>query len=115
MPQIDQETSDVITDLEKELSLIDQAEKNKFLVSEKIINEVLSEKMPDIKITKISYSTDATRGRKISLTGVAPSREELLVFSQALQKNKAFLKVNLPISNFIKGSNIEFNLDLIPS
>jgi len=79
-----------------------------------VINAILLKKRSDIKITQISYQND-TRGRKIGVTGTAPSREVLLFFRLALESSPAFKSVDLPISNFVKGSNIQFYLNLIPS
>ena len=104
----------VIEDINNKLDLIENAEKNKFLLSADVINAILLKKRSDIKITQISYQND-TRGRKIGVTGTAPSREVLLFFRLALESSPAFKSVDLPISNFVKGSNIQFYLNLIPS
>lgn len=115
IPITDQNTLATITDLKSKLDLIEKAEQGKYLVSTSVINEVLLKKMPDIKITEISYNYNSTNGKKVSISGIAPSRERLLLFRNALQEDVAFKKVDLPISNFIKGSDIEFSLTLIPS
>jgi len=113
-PSLASEELVVIEDINKKLDLIENAEKNKFLPSVNVINAILSKKRPDIKITEISYQND-TRGKKIGVTGTAPSREVLLLFRLALESSPAFKSVDLPISNFVKGSNIQFYLNLIPS
>lgn len=112
MPLLDQETLAVIENLKDKLSLIENAELNKFEVSQKVINEIISKKMPDINVNRIFYENDPIKKKFVSINGIAPSREVLLLFRQALEENTAFSKVDLPISNFIKGSNIEFHLDL---
>ena len=101
--------------LKSKLSLIENAQKSKTLFSEKVINEVMLKKMPNIKITEISYQRDPDAGEKINVSGTATSREVLLLFRRALEDDVAFSKVDLPISNFVKGSDIEFYLSLIPS
>ncbi|MFH1200950.1 MAG: hypothetical protein V1484_01310 [bacterium] len=105
----------LVQDINKKLILVENFEKNKFLISTKVINAILLKKRPDIKITQIVYENNEIDGRKISLTGIAPSREVLLLFRQALEDSSTFKDVNLPISNFVKGSNINFYLSLIPS
>ena len=75
----------------------------------------MSEKMPDIKITQIQYRNESIKGKTISISGVASSRDRLLLFKRELENNIAFKKVDLPISNFVKGSNIKFSLGLTPS
>jgi len=111
----DQNTLTTIKDLKIKLNLIENAQKNHDIFSEKVINEIILKKMPNIKITEISYKNDPKTGKKIDISGRASSREVLLSFRRALEDDTAFLKVDLPISNFVKGSNIKFYLSLIPS
>ena len=115
VPSIDKETLSMIGLLNNKLGLIEKAQVNKFIVTERIINEINLKKMPDIKITEILYENDPLIGKKISINGIAPSRERLLLFRRALEDDTFFKKVDLPISNFVKGSNITFYLSLIPS
>jgi Tfp pilus assembly protein PilN len=104
----------VIQDINKKLDLIENSEKNRFTPSVDVISAILLKKRPDIKITEISYQNDV-QGKKIGVTGTAPSREVLLLFRLDLESSPAFKTVDLPISNFVKGSNIQFYLNLIPS
>ena len=119
MPSLDQKTFSIIRDLNKKLGLIRNTENNKFTISGKVINAILLKKMSSVKITNISYESNSKNGslqsKKISIQGTAPSREILLLFRQALENSPYFKQVDLPISNFIKGSNIQFYLSLIPS
>ena len=109
-----QETLLAIEDLDNKLNIIEEAWSNKFIVSEKAINAVISKKIPGIKITDISYNNDPTiNERKIGVEGIAPSREALLLFRQAFEDDANFKQVDLPISNFVKGTNIRFYLSLI--
>lgn len=112
MPQLDQDTLTLIKDIDNKLSIIENSKKNKFLVSERVINQIIASKMSDIKITRISFEKNATLEKKISIYGIAPSRERLLLFRKSLEENSAFSSVDLPVSNFIKGSNIQFYLSL---
>ena len=115
IPLPDQGTLAIIEDLKNKLNLIENVPKNGAVFSQKIINEVVLKKMPGIKITEISYQNDVVKGEIININGVAPNREILLSFRRALEDDPAFSKVDLPISNFVKGSNIIFYLSLIPS
>lgn len=115
VPLLDQKTLDSVNDLKDKLNLIEKTKTSKYLLSQKIINEILLEKMAEIKITQILYENNPVQGKKISIQGTAPSREVLLLFRQALEDNPTFKSIDLPISNFIKGSNIQFYLSLIPS
>jgi hypothetical protein len=118
IPSIDQQTLVAIKDLDGRLSLIENAEGNRFLISEKIINAIILKKIPNIKITSIYYENNSPnkqlQDKSVNIQGIAISREILLLFRQALESSVAFKQVNLPISNFIKGSDIQFYLSLIP-
>lgn len=113
LPSVDQETLNTMDNIKAKLELIENTERNTFLVSEKIIKEIISSKTNNIKITKINYEHSPTKGRFININGTAPSREELLTFRKILENNKSFKDINLPISNFIKGTDIQFNLTLV--
>jgi Tfp pilus assembly protein PilN len=115
VPSVDQGALATMENASNKMDLIEKAEKNKYLVSQKIINEILLLKMSDIKINRISYDYSSVGGKEVKITGLAPSREELLLFRRALEDSPAFKNVDLPISNFVKGSDIEFYLSLIPS
>ena len=114
IPEVDQNTLALIKDVNTKLNLVENAETNKFEISQKVIKEIILNKMSDIKIDEFSFQNDQIKGKTISINGIAPSRERLLLFRQALEEDKTFSSVDLPISNFIKGSNIQFYLNLIP-
>jgi hypothetical protein len=109
-----QNTLDTINDIKNKLSLIERTNKDPYLVSEKVINQILLKKMSDIKITGITYESTADKGKIITIAGTAVSRERLLLFKKALEDDVAFTKVDLPISNLVRGANIKFSMTLIP-
>ncbi|MES2315198.1 MAG: hypothetical protein V4486_00470 [Patescibacteria group bacterium] len=115
LPALDQKTLDEVKDLNTKLNLVEKTQKNKYSISQKIINEIVAEKMSDIKITQILYQSDPAKGKTVTIGGTASSRERLLLFKQTLADNVAFKKVDLPISNFVKGSDIKFSINLVPA
>lgn len=115
VPDVDQKITGSIKEINNRLSLVERFQKDKYVVTERVINQVLLHKTADIKITEISYEESVPKTQKIIINGTAPSRERLLVFRRALEEDTSFSKVDLPISNFIKGSNIQFSITLIPS
>src|SRR3989344_3764669 len=115
VPLLDQKTLDLVKYLGNKLSLVEKSRENQYSISKKVLNEILSEKMPVIKITLISFQNDPSGGKTVNVNGSAASREALLAFKRALEDNPAFKKVDLPISNFIRGSNIQFSLNLVPA
>ncbi|OGI73385.1 hypothetical protein A2737_00435 [Candidatus Nomurabacteria bacterium RIFCSPHIGHO2_01_FULL_41_71] len=106
----DQETFLAVDALDTKLSLIEKAEKDKFLVSERIINKLLVKKISGIKITKIFFEENSALLKNVNVRGSAESREKLLLFRRALEEDATFQKIDLPISNFVKGSDIQFYL-----
>lgn len=114
-PVLGEQSLAAIKDINSKINSIENAERNKFPISMKVINAVLVNKRTDIKITQILYDNGSVTGKKIKITGTASSRETLLLFREALEQSPSFKSVELPISNFVKGSNIEFYLNLIPA
>ncbi len=113
MPELDQMALREIKNLDARLSLLEKARKNKYVFSAKVIDEILNQKVSGIKIKRIFYQNDSLEGKKIKIDGVAERREQLLNFRRALESDSSFKNVDLPISNFVKGENIQFNLTLI--
>lgn len=112
--EMDQDITATVADLNKKLSTAERTSKGTYALSQKVINQIAVRKMSDIKITQIAYENTEQSGKKVSISGRAPSRERLLLFRRALEDSSAFKQVDLPISNFVKGSNIGFSLSLIP-
>lgn len=110
-----QEVLSTVRDLNIKINLLEKVNTDKFIVSERVIDEIILKKMSDIKINQISYEKNFLNEKSIYVQGNAPSRERLLVFRQMLENNPLFSEIDLPISNFIKGTNISFSLSLIPS
>jgi hypothetical protein len=115
LDKMNKQTMVTVNDLDTKLSLIEKAVKSKFLISERIINAVLLNRVSGIKISQISFVNDKTNGKVVNVRGTAPSRERLDIFKRALEDDSLFKKVDLPISNFVKGSNIQFFLNIIPN
>lgn len=115
LPAFNEQTLAFVKDLNLKVALIENGQKNQFIVSQKVINAVMAHQLPGIKLTAFTYDHDSLKGKKVTIQGIAPTRETLLAFRLALEQDKLFKQVDLPISNFIKGSNIQFSLNLIPS
>ena len=73
------------------------------------INPVLGAKTAQIHMTNFSY-TLALDGERAAFTisGVADDRASLLVFIDKLKSIKGFFDVDVPISSFIKDTNMPF-------
>ena len=74
-----------------------------------IISKILKIKGSTIKIQSFVYSTN-TQGRQLVITGKASSRDSLAEFVAALKEEPSFSRVELPISSYVKSSDIGFSL-----
>lgn len=110
-----EEINQVLTDVKGKLNLVEKNEQNRFIVSEQVIRAILKDKVSGIKILSMAYRVDQNNGKEITLSGDASSRQALLNFRQKLESDPAFKKVDLPISNFVRGTNIRFYLTLSPA
>jgi len=115
VPLLGEQSLAAVSDINNKLGIINNAEKNSFPISEKVINTILAEKTSDIHIIQITYQNDPVLGKQVGVLGIADTREALLSFQQTLASDPDFKNVNLPISSFVKDSNIQFNLTLNPS
>ena len=105
----------MIKDLDTRLAILEKSRKNKYIFSENVIDKILSNKVSGIKIKSIFFEKDDISGGNIVISGIAENREILLLFRRTLEKDPSFENVDLPISNFVKGRDIEFNMSLISS
>jgi len=81
-----QNTIFIISSFDKQLSLIEEANSNKFLISEKIIKEIILKKTSNIKINQIIFE-DSEDGKTVGIRGTASSRERLLFFHRSLKND----------------------------
>lgn len=114
-PLLDDDVKSKVRDIDTKLTMVENAERGKFIISREVINEILKDVGGDIRVSSIFYNNGGEAGKEVLLSGSAGSRESLLVFQQRLKSNKSFTEVNLPISNFVKGSNIDFAISLRPA
>lgn len=89
------------------------SKKEKYVFSESIVEELLKIRTPGISFTQIIYGSRDDSTTTVSLQGVASDRASLHSFNDALLKSNSFSSVDLPISNFVKPTNIDFNFSLI--
>lgn len=75
------------------------------------ISDILKIKGNLIKISSITYDINTTQQR-IVLVGVALTRDGLAGFVDALKKLPNFTSAQLPISSYVKSTNIDFSIVL---
>ena len=103
------ELNTYIAKINSTLSLFSSTSSRK--ISENIIMPILAIRPTNIKINQISY-VDHIDFVEISLNGVAGSRDALQSFKDILIKTGEYSSVDVPISSFVKKTNIDFNITL---
>lgn len=76
------------------------------------VHLVLVHKKPGIQLTGFAYRKGEKETAQLSVSGMASTRDVLLEFVKELKAENAFSDVQLPVSNFAKDKNIEFNLEV---
>ncbi|MEK9182168.1 MAG: hypothetical protein AAB781_01100 [Patescibacteria group bacterium] len=92
------------------LALLKPAD-GKFSMQDSIV-KIISKKNSGVKIDGISMNHSKNGQYRISLRGTSKNRELLKSFAESLRAEKEFNGVDLPISNFTKISDIDFNITL---
>ncbi|MFA5934139.1 MAG: PilN domain-containing protein [Candidatus Paceibacterota bacterium] len=96
--------------INKKLSIFSGAES--LIVSRDIIDSILTNVTPAIKLTRIAYTKQNQKNSYLELAGTALDRESLLAFTKALEKESHFTKVDLPISNLVKAKDGDFHITI---
>jgi len=74
-----------------------------------IFTTIVGHKPQNVKINAIFYDRENMDGR-ISINGLSKDRETLLSFLKSLEGENMFDRVELPISSFVEGEDIEFSI-----
>ncbi|NTW75739.1 MAG: hypothetical protein HGB34_02450 [Candidatus Moranbacteria bacterium] len=59
----------------------------------------------------VSLNAMTTRGFRISLSGMAKTREDFLAFESALKRDECLVGFVIPVSNLFSETNVEFQMD----
>lgn len=83
-------------------------------IFEKIIFEkTISQGGKGVGLSGFSYEKIFDKsGFMVKINGTANDRKSLLNFVKALQDNGGFKEVKVPVSDFAKGKNLEFSLEI---
>lgn len=76
-----------------------------------LIRRVLEQKTSGISILNVLYGAQGD-GHVLTVTGSASTRADLVSFREALQKTEPFQRVDVPIGELAKSTNISFTLTL---
>jgi len=72
-----------------------------------VISQIINEKQSNVSISRFSLNE-----KSVSISGVADTRGDLIIFQRALQNNSLFSDVNLPISDITKNIDASFTMDI---
>jgi type IV pilus assembly protein PilM len=114
----DNNIDNITNDINLKLKLLDK-EKAPYQISDKILNNILNSRTNGITFSQILFNKKVTDPKKIEgvyvvdIRGVATNRDSLRNFKNALDGNSNFSEVNLPISDFIEKSNLDFTISVI--
>ena len=98
-----------ITDINSKLALLSPA-KNQALMSDVLFDNLLLNLPKGIALFQISYNEGTTK--TIEVHGKAIDRITLRNFKTSLDNNPNILEANLPISDFLEKSNINFTISI---
>lgn len=71
---------------------------------------IVSAKTDRISLTNFSFIKAADGRHEIAISGTGENRTALLSFIKALERTELFEKVDAPISNFVKDTDINFEI-----
>jgi len=110
---LEKSLSATVADINTRLSVFDTVTPKSPLIGT-VINSVLNAKSSAITIQQITTSPIPKKSTDIAvvITGIAKDRESLLAFSGRLQKIEGLSNVTVPISSFLKNSNMSFTINL---
>ena len=76
------------------------------------ISKILEIKGDLVRISGFTYDASGAEERMV-VTGTARTRESLAKFIEALKKEPKFTSIDLPISSYVKSSNIDFSAVIV--
>jgi Tfp pilus assembly protein PilN len=101
----------VIDDVRSKLLLLKPSDNRAYIHDE--LQAIISQKSRAISITGFDFKPAPPAGKtEISLIGKATSREELVAFSRALEQSPLFSKVEVPVSDLVRGRDIDFSIKI---
>ena len=100
-------------------AVIEQANKKLVLLSgdtsssmTELLALVISYKPSGLLLTSFFYTAESTDKGSLQISGVAQSRDDLVVLRRSLERQSRFTNVALPVSNLAKNQDIPFTVSL---
>ena len=105
----EKEVDTEIKKVNKKVALFLGDEKTPSAAPSEFILKVIGMKNSTLRVYGLLYDVTVLRERLV-LTGQAASRDGLATFVETLKKDKTFTLVDLPISSYVKSTNIDFSV-----
>ncbi len=99
-----------IGETNKKVNIFLKEDKDQALFSE-IIMKIIETKGTAIKLQNMFYESSPERKRLV-ISGRADDRDNLALFMETLKKDPFFTTVDIPISSYIKSTDIDFSVIL---
>ncbi len=96
-----------LKDAKSRLALFSRASPKMFL--HEMLALIVSIKTDRISLTRFAFVAPAEGKREVDIVGVGKNRSALTAFIKALERTRLFEKVEVPISNFAKDTDIDFS------
>lgn len=98
-----------IVDINNKINLLLRGDEKKQITPSQVIADILNVKGAAIKIYGFTHDISADQDRVV-IFGTADNRDSLAEFVAVLKKKPEFVSVELPISSYVKSSNIDFSI-----
>lgn len=98
----------ILIDTKSQLALLESRNPKVFLYE--LLMLIASAQTDRLSLTGLSFGAPTEGKRDIDIAGIAQNRSVLLSFAQTLEQTGLFEKVEVPISNFAKDTDINFNV-----
>jgi type IV pilus assembly protein PilM len=105
---------EIISNINSKLEILDKSSQT-YKISDKVFGEILATRTEGIKFSQILFSRKNIEKKEVPMLeiyGSAENRDSLRNFKIALDKNTNFLKVDLPVSNFLEKSDLTFIISI---
>ena len=106
----EEEIADQTSMVNKKINFFLQEGKESWMFSEVVI-KIIEIKGPTIKIKNMSYESSLGKERFV-ISGRADDRDILASFVEKLKRDPSFTSVTIPISSYIKSTDIDFSIIL---
>ena len=113
-PNLNNDNINKITeDINLRLETLSKAEPA-YQINDKVLNNILSSRTNGITFSQILFNKKTTEGNisVLEIYGTATNRDSLRNFKTTLDNNPNFSKVDLPISNFLEKTELNFTISI---